>query len=103
MSPTGSTYYYGQGDLAVSVQYALDSKLCGGYSIQIAQATSTITGGPVDAALITTTPTTANSFTFNANQPGLSGTLKYTVRIGVSGTTVLSPSAQWTVGVYSCN
>ena len=103
MSPTGSTYYYGQGDLAVSVQYALDSKLCGGYSIQIAQTTSTFTGGPVDAALITTTPTTANSFTFKANQPGLSGTLKYTVRIGVSGTTVLSPSATWTVGVYRCD
>ena len=33
MSPTGTTYYYGQGDLAVSVQYALDSKLCTGYSI----------------------------------------------------------------------
>lgn len=69
MSPTASTYYYGTGNLAVSVSYALDSSLCGNYIIQITldTAASTITGGPVNSALITTSQTTANSFNFNAN------------------------------------
>jgi hypothetical protein len=41
MTPTGTNYYYGQGDLAVAVQYSLDSKLCGGYSVQITLNTQT--------------------------------------------------------------
>lgn len=69
MSTTGSTYYYGQGSLTVPVSYALDSKACGGYIVSITLDTvaSTITGGPVNTALIQTTQSTPNSFNFIAN------------------------------------
>lgn len=57
MSPTGTIYYYGTGNLAVTVSYALDSKSCGGYTISAVLDTvaSTITGGTVNSALIYTT------------------------------------------------
>lgn len=68
-SPTGLIYYYGQGNLVVTVSYAFDSLSCGGYKINIAldSVASTITGGPVNSDLITTAQTTTNSFNFTAN------------------------------------
>lgn len=69
LTTPGTTYYHGQGNLAVPVQYALDSKLCGGYSLSITldTAASTITGGPVSSTLVTTVVNNPNSFTFAAN------------------------------------
>ena len=105
LTTPGTTYYHGQGNLAVPVQYALDSKLCGGYNLLITldSAASTITGGPVNPALVTNVVNNPNSFTFAANQPGLSGTLKYNVRIGVNGATAVSPTTVISVDVQSCN
>lgn len=64
---------------------------------------SNIVGDVIDPSQTKLNVIDANNFNFSANQPYLSGTLRYDVSISSDAFSSLSPIAIWVVNVYNCN
>lgn len=81
------------------------SNKCGTYSIDVKfnSDSSTIEGGPVDALLTSLVVLDDSSLEFYSNQPGLSGVLKYDVKIVSTDFTESSPIAVWTLNLLTCD
>lgn len=111
LSPDNQAYYTGQGNLVVAATYLKDyitrttSFVCGPYTIdaKFNSVSSTFSGGSVNSTLTNLTVIDANNLRFYSNQPSLSGTLKYDVKILSSAFSTPSPVTTWTLNLFACN